>query len=307
MVQTIKYSDGQTVQMEVADKPKGKGNKFIQEVNQQIKEFLMDARLGDGIAPWQKEWIVIEKRNYDSNRLYNGLNRWLLSYDSDIAYITKSSVEKHGLTVPEGTKARLVIAYVPPKLRKEEEKLSDDEKKKILKKRFPVMVTHWIYRSKDIPGLPEKKYKEMKDNKRYENIESFVESLKAKGLKIEEGGNSAHHIRHTDIIGMPDIKQFENSDEYYRVMFHEVGHWTGTHLKRDDKKFDRTEYGKEELIAEMVSAYVSHYFGIAMTQNSFSYLDGWMKAIDADPYLLVSAGQQAEKALKFLGLTDTEE
>jgi len=306
MLQTIKFSDGQTVQMELVAKPKGKGNKFVQEVNQTIKEYLMEARLGDGIAPWQREWIIIPKRNYDSNRVYNGLNRWLLSYDNDLSYVTKASIEKRGLTIPEGAKARLVIAYVPPHLRKDEESFSEEEKKNIMKKRFPVMVTHWVYRSKDIPGLPEKVYKDMKDNKRYENIEVFIQSLKDKGLTIEEGGNEAHHIRHTEIIGMPDIKQFESSDKYYRVYFHEVGHWTGLHLKREDKKFDRIEHGKEELIAEMVSAYVSHYFGIPMEENDFAYIDGWIKAIDSDPYLLSSACAQAEKALKFLGLTDTE-
>jgi antirestriction protein ArdC len=303
MLQTIKFSDGQTVQMEIKDKPKGKGSKYIQEVNELIKGYLMEARLGDGIPPWQKEWITIPKRNYDSGRLYQGLNRWLLSLDAEISYITLESIQKRGLKKPDAS-PRVVINYIPPKLRKAEESLPEVEKKAILKKRFPFMITHLVYRAKDIEGLPEKAYEGIKDNKRYENIESFIDAQKAKGLVVEEGGNSAHHVRHTEKISMPKIGQFESSEKYYRVFFHEMGHWTGTHLKRDDKKFDRTEYGKEELIAEMISAYVSHYFNIPMEENDFAYIDGWMKAIDADPYLLSSACAQAEKALKFLGLSE---
>jgi len=45
-----------------------------------------------------------------------------------------------------------------------------------------------------------------------------------------------------------------------------------------------------------------HYFGIPVDQNTAGYIDGWLKAIDGDPNLLVSAAQRAEDVLKFYGL-----
>jgi antirestriction protein ArdC len=47
-----------------------------------------------------------------------------------------------------------------------------------------------------------------------------------------------------------------------------------------------------------------HYFGIPVKENSVSYIDGWLTKIEDDPNCLVSAGQQAEKVLKYFGLAE---
>lgn len=286
--------------------PAKKGNKYTEEVNREIKNLLVAARLGDEQVPWKREWVVIPKRNYDSNRIYSGINRWLLSFDGSVCYLTRDSVEKHGLTIPDDVHPRLVVAWVPPKLTKEEKmKMSEEEQRQTLAKRRPFMVTSFVYRANDIPGLKEKTFASDKDNKRYASIDEFIQSIK--GLKLEEGGNSAVYLPGYDTIRIPRIQQFDDSDEYYRTLFHELVHWTGheSRLARDEKKYQAKEaYGREELIAEMGASYLCHYFGIKVTENSVAYIDGWLKKIDADPNLLVSAGQQAEKVLRYFGLAE---
>lgn len=288
-----------------SDKKKatGQGSKYVQEVNRAIKDMLVESRLTGEKVPWKMPWVIIPKRNYDSSRIYGGLNRWLLSFSDEISFITEKAIEKKGLKLKEDSKRHLVICWVPAKLKKGEEKLSESEQKQILKKRFPIMVTHYLYKSKDVEGLPEKHFETDKQNKKFDSIEEFVKSTKVE-LKI--GGNSARYNAITDCIMVPRLEQFESSEEYYRTVLHELAHATGhkDRLNRSVEKFKPLEtYGKEELIAEMASAYMCMYFGIAPDENTTAYIDSWLSAIDKDPYLLTSAGQQAEKVLEYFKLT----
>jgi antirestriction protein ArdC len=283
-------------------------NKYTQAVNQQIKEMLVEAKLTGEPLPWEREWVIIPKRNFDSNRQYTGINRWLLSFDNSICYLTEKSIQKHGGTLKEDATPRIVVAWIPARLKEEEKKLSEAEQKAILKKRFPFMVTNFVYRSIDVEGLPEKTFETDRENERNLTVEEFIQSIKdTKGLVFEEGGNQPRYNYTTDIVSVPRIEQYENSDAYYRDLFHEIVHWTAhkDRLSRDEKKYQRKEsYGREELIAEMGAAYLCHYFGIPVTENTGAYIDNWLTAIEGDANLLVSAGQQAEKVLKYFELAE---
>ncbi|HJN58569.1 MAG TPA: zincin-like metallopeptidase domain-containing protein, partial [Dehalococcoidia bacterium] len=62
---------------------------------------------------------------------------------------------------------------------------------------------------------------------------------------------------------MPHPTQFENAEEYYTILFHEMTHSTGhsTRLKRREVmkqfNFGSHEYSKEELVAEFGSLFLS--------------------------------------------------
>ena len=61
-------------------------------------------------------------------------------------------------------------------------------------------------------------------------------------------------------------------------------------------------YGKEELIAEMGSAFLCGYAGIEdrTINSSAAYLEGWLKQLKADKTLIVHAAAQAQKAADFI-------
>ena len=281
---------------------KSDGGKTIKEVNQIIRGILFEARITGSLAPWQQEWIVIPKRNYDSGHIYKGINRWLLSYDNELAFLTKASIEKRGLKLAETAKARMVVAWVPPRIKASERALPKDKQDELMSKRRPFMTGDIVYRSKDVIGLPEKTFKEMNNNEKVSSIEEFIKST---GITIKEGGNKASYRRWEDAVYIPDIRQYSCPDEYYRDLLHEIAHATGhkDRLNRDEKIFDsKVEHGKEELVAEMASAYMGYMFGIKPNENSVAYLDNWMKAIDADAYLLSSASKQAERVLDYFKL-----
>ena len=84
-----------------------------------------------------------------------------------------------------------------------------------------------------------------------------------------------------DRVNVPSIQQFENSEEFYCTLFHELCHSTG-HATRLNRKgisgltpFGTKQYSKEELVAEMGAAFLSSHAGIdyeVITENSAAYI-----------------------------------
>ena len=90
-------------------------------------------------------------------------------------------------------------------------------------------------------------------------------------------------------------------------MFHECIHSTGPRLDRfkrtDPVCFGSDTYGREELVAEIGSAYLAALTGIessAIVQNQAAYLQNWAAAIKADADLVMYAAGRAEKAADFM-------
>ncbi len=117
---------------------------------------------------------------------------------------------------------------------------------------------------------------------------------------VSHGSNRACYMPELDRISMPVKEAFTPSEGYYSVLFHEMGHATG-HKSRLDRdltgNFDSDSYSKEELIAEMTSAYLCGHSGIetAVVENSAAYIQGWMKRLKADSKLFVQAAAAAQK------------
>ena len=112
----------------------------------------------------------------------------------------------------------------------------------------------------------------------------------------------------TDIIGMPERERFDAEDNYHATLFHELVHSTGheKRLKRasimERNGYGSDPYGKEELIAEMGSAFLCGHAGIVdrTINSSAAYLEGWLKQLQADKTLIVHAAAQAQKAADFI-------
>ena len=114
---------------------------------------------------------------------------------------------------------------------------------------------------------------------------------------------------------MPGFQRFHNSEGYYKTLYHELIHSTGhkSRLNRDlSNYFGTLNYGKEELIAELGTAFLCAESGISDStiDNSAAYLDNWLSLFRKDKRILISAASQANKASSYiLGKTEkaTEE
>jgi antirestriction protein ArdC len=279
--------------------PKKKGNKYVEEVNQTIRGLWMEAKIGGDSGERKPLFTVLDKRNYDSGHCYRGINRWLTALYPDIAFITKNSIEKHGLTLPDNAERLTVVAWVIPKLTKAEKKLPQDKQDEILRRKRPFMVTHSVYPANSVPELEPKEFPEDKNIKKFESIDAFVESI---GAKVVEGGNKSYYNWDEDTIYIPRHQQFETEEDYYRELFRMVALSAGheSRLNADEKKYQRGQkYGRESLVVEFASSYICNRFGIEPDEKVIQEVDHWFIALDSDPHLMVCAAQQAEKVLDY--------
>ena len=119
-----------------------------------------------------------------------------------------------------------------------------------------------------------------------------------------------------DYIQVPCREQYKDIMEFYSTLFHEMIHSTGhrDRLGRLDcgtkiAGFGSEEYSKEELIAEIGSAFLMNHIGIETVKtfkNSAAYIQNWLSVLKGDNRFIVSASSKAEKAMKYI-LGDVEE
>ena len=84
-------------------------------------------------------------------------------------------------------------------------------------------------------------------------------------------------------------------------MLHEMSHSTMTpeRLNREmGGRFGDPKYAKEELVAELTAAMISHSMGFDMkvTDNSAAYLDSWIGVLKQEPKFIVSVMADVNKA-----------
>ena len=106
---------------------------------------------------------------------------------------------------------------------------------------------------------------------------------------------------------MADPGIFIRPADYYATLFHELTHSTGhkSRLGRLEGKrvnFGSGEYSREELVAEMGAAFLCGSAGLSerTVDNSAAYLQGWLKALDNDRSLIITAAAQAQKAADYI-------
>ncbi len=143
---------------------------------------------------------------------------------------------------------------------------------------------------------------------RLERADNFVSNTKA---TITTGGNQAYYNPKADIINMPKRKLFTGTvastptEAYYSTLLHELIHWTG-----DDKRcnrdhtgrFGNSAYAKEELIAELGSAFLCAELGITKIPRTdhASYIKSWINVLKEDVTAIFLAASKATIAVCYL-------
>lgn len=126
--------------------------------------------------------------------------------------------------------------------------------------------------------------------------------------KINYQGQYPSYYPQRDEVAIPELSSFDSAEEYYSALFHELAHSTG-HQSRLNRKeitestgFGSESYSREELTAELTSAYLCAITGIGQQtiENSAAYLQGWLQALKDDKTLLIKAAGQAQKAADYI-------
>jgi len=277
------------------------------DVKAQINERIIKA-LSEGKIPWLKPWTENGPRNLFSGRAYTGLNRLILGlgpYPLPF-WATYRQYLAAGLQVQMGEHGHGIIyagRTVKTETKTDKNGKETENKKQIRFLKafvvFNVAQTNYVEQGYKLPDV--------KENLHLLGCDAVIHDYTSRENITITAGDRAAFLPQMDRITIPDIGQFRTSEHYYATMFHECVHSTGPRLDRfkrtDPVCFGSDTYGREELVAEIGSAYLAALTGIdssAIVQNQSAYLQNWATAIKADADLVMYAAGRAEKAADFM-------
>jgi antirestriction protein ArdC len=127
--------------------------------------------------------------------------------------------------------------------------------------------------------------------------------IAASGVDFHIGGDRAFYVPSQDFVQVPPQPAFFEQVNYYRTCLHELTHATG-HAKRLARDltngFGSKDYAREELIAEMGSAFLCAALGIMPTVRHADYIGSWLEVLREDSRAIFRAASAATKAADWL-------
>jgi antirestriction protein ArdC len=135
--------------------------------------------------------------------------------------------------------------------------------------------------------------------------------MEASGADIRIGSGEAYYSPSRDYVAVPPQLAFHSKTNWYRTVLHELGHWTGhrSRLDRDQSgAFGSSAYAREELVAEMASAFTCASLSIRPTVRHADYIGSWLALLREDEKAIFRAASAASKAADYLfGFVSDEE
>jgi antirestriction protein ArdC len=272
------------------------------------------ASLKAGVIPWEKPWKCPHftggpfPRNFRTGKPYRGINimlLWSSNYSSPF-WITFNQAKELNGTVRKGEKGTQIVFYKQLRSRKtKDEKHAEDEGR-----RPPFVLTyHTVFNVEQCDGLTvpqmEKPTTTPNAAEQDETCEALVTGWENRPTLhlTNQSEMRAYYVPRADSVHMPARSRFVDAAHYFSTLFHELVHSTG-HGSRLNRTFGAhfgdELYSKEELVAEMGSAYLCAIVGIANDQtdrNTTAYLQSWIAKLEEDNGLIVHAAANAQRAV----------
>ena len=277
---------------------------------------------------YSESWINLSggstfAKNAVSNHVYSGINQLLLSYlkrkynYTHNSWMTFKQLSELGGRIQKGSKASMVVfksvLYIDKKTEKNITPLIEGLIAKgqstdhIEFKKVGYLKSYLVFSVSQIDGLPEQFYKladleQMTGFERDEYAEHIIESTGANICYAPQ--NEAYYMPSEDKIYMPDRRQFDSTEKFLNVIWHEVLHWT-SHPSRLNRpianKIGDKGYSVEEITAELGSAFLCAYLGYEnRITNNVAYIENWLSVMKNDKQFVVQASSQAQKAADYI-------
>lgn len=294
-------------------------------VKQQLAERFIHC-LDDKKEEWSKNWKIGSGAcNGISNRKYSGLNRFLLTFYSQEEkyegnrFYTFNQIKEKGYHLENAKGKGIPVIYPMFNYFKDgatdysERKLVGVSKKSEMIRSGEATESNfkWAYASvKDV--FSEDLVKEIEKDPQqhiYSNDEKF-EFLKGfmKETGVEFYQSKINERCYYDInkhrIVLPPDNHFFNKEALLSTLAHEIAHSTSKGLEREvTGEFGSEEYAKEELRAEIASAYICAELGIDTSMNennNVAYIQSWSTAIKDNYKYLEDAVKDADKICNYV-------
>ena len=285
-------------------------NQPARDIYQEVTDRMV-AALEKGTVPWRKPWSSRKSgalQNLITGYRYRGINVLLLTLSawengfSSPYWLTKNQIiEAGGTWSGKGTQITLWRRILVTEI--------DEQTRQPVKKVIPLLKHFYVWSYEQTEGvkLPKKVVEAQNTETTFEHTpieeaEAVVDRYAADGgpqIRYVDA-DRAFYVPATDILTVPPRTAYANQDEYYATLFHEMGHSTG-HESRLARKygtqFGSHDYGREELVAEMTSAFLQAETGIESAEsNSAAYLQSWIRTIKEDTKAVVVAAGAAQRA-----------
>jgi antirestriction protein ArdC/phage/plasmid primase-like uncharacterized protein len=267
-----------------------------------------------GEIPWEKPWASIAPPlNAATGKTYHGANSLMLGYMgyrrgyADPRWCTFNQAKENGWNIKPGSKADFVEYWdwynrIPVLDENGKQKIDEGGKKvfKYEERERPLCVSHAVFNASQIDGIPP-----YEKHTKWNSIEDAENILKNSGAVISHRQtNRAYYSPINDMIILPHKEQFKSKEGYYGTALHELGHWTG-HEKRMNRdmtgRLGTPEYAKEELKAELASAFLNSELGVKKEfSDCAAYLKSWIKTLKDDKDEFYAAARDAEKIANYI-------
>jgi len=298
-------------------------NEIYERITNTIIELLEEHKASDYSQSWYSLSGEVFARNIVNKHVYNGINQLLLSFIRRKRqypcnrWLTFKQMEKYNARIIKGSKAAMVVytsvIYIDEDTGRNithtvEQLLQHGQSIEHLNlRKIGYLKSYNVFNVACVEGLPEEFYRideleQLSEIERDERAESMIREIGAE--IVFDAQNEAYYKPSEDKIYMPLPKQFVSKEAFLSVMYHEASHWTGAahRLNRPIlNKFGTKEYGFEELIAELSSAFMLAYLGYEsrITDNA-AYIENWLSVMKNDTKFVIQAASQAQAASDYI-------
>ena len=283
-----------------------RGTGLYEEVTDRIVR-----ELEQGRVPWVQPWGPAKAalglpKNAATSRSYSGINVLILwgavieqgfPTQQWLTFRQALAVGGHVLRGERGTTVCYADRFTP---KSEVERVAREGGEP---DSVPFLKRFTVFNVAQCDGLPEHVLTSAPATPEREAISEAEAVITASLADFRIGGDKAFYVPTEDYIRVPPQPAFFHQIDYYRTCFHELGHWTGhpSRLNRDlSGRINSNPYAREELVAEMASAFVCATLGIVPTVRHADYLGAWLDVLKEDARAIFRAAGQAAKASNFL-------
>jgi antirestriction protein ArdC len=271
------------------------------------------AELEAGRVPWVQPWGTAAAKaspempkNASTQRRYSGINVLILwgavidrgfAGQSWLTFRQALGLDGNVRKGEHGTTVVYADRFTPDEERRRAERDGDEPNAIPFLKRFTVFNTD---QCENLPEALATAPAPVPEGLILPHAEALIA---ATGADFRIGGARAFYSPDHDFIQVPRPEAYFEPINWHRTAVHELGHWSGhsSRLGRDmSGGFGSALYAKEELIAEMTSAFVCASLGIVPTVRHADYIDSWLEVLRDDDRAIVRAASAASKAADYL-------
>lgn len=270
----------------------------------------IEAGVDEFVMPWHGADAIGLPQNALTDGYYHGINLLVLMMRARRAgygepvWATYRQWQEMGRQVSKGQRGTRTILYKPMPPQEDNDHEDDDGRPRVYTR------TSYLFNVAQTDNYTAPAEPDMPCADQISPVARAEALIAASGAEIVEGGSKAQYEAQADRIIMPDRSRFDGrgigdpTAAWYNTLFHELVHWSGAahRLDRPAGRVASAQYGFEELVAEIGSAFMMAALGIPnMPAHSYAgYVANWLQALKDDKRFIFKAAAEAGRAAEYL-------